>query len=397
MEKRIREMVDRLLLEQGEYAPLELLLAEGRLFYEDYEQWRQSGVEYLEESLFGDPEQILGLLRQAADYAVDLGLDAERTDCKPWGVKQDPLRFSLDPAADRLFFTRYRKPTDEPQLDLFMDTSGSSLANGVVAALVGRDGTEARRLLDQLFDKDPGNNRLGGLERLVEAAEGGGVPAKDIATELELLEKEIEPLARELLAAGSRDFLAPLWQRLGLALANLPFDPASPKLHASYMALRGEAWGQLRLLVEAEPDWQRQPPLLLRHAQACGALHQEIEEIGDWFRLCWDHPDQASHIKDDASPAWRARWRDFLELEPELSVADFPAWSLLHDPGLAKRLDADDRFLAGDLPEAYKLTAKLVVAAVEKDPVKEQIETRKQLQGLNPTLLLHYLQRFGTG
>ena len=56
-DKETREAVDRLLFEQGTYTPLELLLAEGRLMYADYEAWRGGQCDYLEALLFGDPEQ----------------------------------------------------------------------------------------------------------------------------------------------------------------------------------------------------------------------------------------------------------------------------------------------------------------------------------------------------
>ncbi len=56
--RRIEQQIDRLLLEQGEYHPLEFLLQEGRLSYADYESWRNGEIRDLSEMLFGDPEQI---------------------------------------------------------------------------------------------------------------------------------------------------------------------------------------------------------------------------------------------------------------------------------------------------------------------------------------------------
>ncbi len=44
IDKFIQQAVDRLLLEQGVYTPLELLLAEGRLLFADYEAWRAGRV-----------------------------------------------------------------------------------------------------------------------------------------------------------------------------------------------------------------------------------------------------------------------------------------------------------------------------------------------------------------
>ena len=55
IDKAVQQAVDRLLLEQGGYTPLELLLAEGRLLFADYEDWRAGQVEYLDELLFIQP------------------------------------------------------------------------------------------------------------------------------------------------------------------------------------------------------------------------------------------------------------------------------------------------------------------------------------------------------
>jgi hypothetical protein len=397
MDKQIQQAVDKLLLEKGGYSPLELLLEEGRLLYEDYEQWRQGGEGDLEEALFGDPEQIRERLQQAADYAIALGLVSEHQDYLPWGGSGGELRFSIETGINRLFHTHYHKPADAPQLDLFMDATGASLVNGIVTALIGRDGAEANRLLSQLFDSDPGNGRLGGLERLVVAQGELVEPVRDAMAEMEVLEREITPLAEELLGRGSRDYLMPHWQRLGQALDGHPFDPGSPRLHASYPALRGEAWGRLKALVEAESGWREQPLLLCRHAQACGRLRLEVEEGCDWFRICCCFPDQADAIGREASRIWRARWLDFLELEPELPEGDFPAWSLLHEPGLVKGLEAVDCLEGAEIPEDHHLTAELVAAAISRLSVTDLIEPRKRLQALNPSLFQHYLQRFGKG
>jgi len=67
-------LVDRLLHRQGVYLPLELLLAEGRLLYPDFDQWRAGAIAYLDECLFGDSDKSVQLLRAAAQYARALGL-----------------------------------------------------------------------------------------------------------------------------------------------------------------------------------------------------------------------------------------------------------------------------------------------------------------------------------
>lgn len=100
MNPQIQHRVDQLLLEQGEYIPLEFLLAEGRLYYSDYEQWRSGKLKLLEEGLAGDTEQIRKDLTRAVVYARALGLQSTPLDYRPWG-ESTPLRFSSDFLLDR--------------------------------------------------------------------------------------------------------------------------------------------------------------------------------------------------------------------------------------------------------------------------------------------------------
>ncbi|MGD8590512.1 MAG: hypothetical protein PVG22_16940 [Chromatiales bacterium] len=396
IDKAVQQAVDRLLLEQGAYTPLELLLAEGRLLFADYEDWRAGQLSYLDELLFGDPEQSQTLLQQAAGYAQALGLEAEALAYPPWGGGANQP-FSPHAEFDRLFHTRYRKPETAPQLDLFMDTSGASLVNGIRQALIGRDPSEARRQLDLLFDTDPGNHQLGGLERLIEAAEQLPLPVEETAGELETLQQELRPLALDLLGAGSRDYLAPFWRRLLETLWEQPFDPEHPERHASFMALQLEDWDLVQQSIEDLAEWHVQPVLLRRFARASGRLQQPERAACCWFLLCWRFPDQAEAIGREAEPLWRQRWRRFQELEPELPNRDFPAWSLLEQPALVKRLETADCFTDVEIPQAYRVTAELVSASAAALPAGELIEQRKRLKALNPSLFDHYLERFGRG
>ena len=396
VDKPVQRAVDKLLLEQGSYTPLELLLAEGRLLFADYEAWREAQSRYLDESLFGDPGQIQALLQQAAVYAEALGLEAESFSYPRWGGGGD-LQFSREIDFDRLFHTRYRKPADVPQMDLFMDATGSILVKGIQAALVGRDFAEARRQLDLLFDADPGNHRLGGLEQLVEATLKLDLAVEDAAGEQAYLEQELRPLAVDLLGPASRDFLASFWRRLIQAVWHEDFDAGQPERHASYMAIQVEAWDLVQQSIESVTDWTAHPFLLRRYAQACGRLQQSDQAVCCWFRFCWAFADQAGAIGTEAEPAWRHRWQCFLGLDPELDNRDFPAWSLLEQPGLVKRLALVGCLADVKVPEDYRVTAKLVTASTSDTPASDLIEQRRHLQTLNPKLFGHYLERFGRG
>ncbi len=393
-DKETREAVDRLLFEQGTYTPLELLLAEGRLLYADYEAWRGGQCEYLEERLFGDPGQSRDLLQRAEDYAKALGLAPQPQRYVSGGAQPGQcLRFSAASAPERCFHSGYSKDDAALQLDLLMDSAGVTLANGIIRALIQQDGVEARRLLERLFENDPGHHQLGGLERLVMAGSMAS-PVEDALLELTGLQQELCPLAEEILGPGARHFLAPQWQRLTQALLGVGFDPHHPELHSSYSALRAEDWGQVKASVEAISGWEKQPVLLRRHARACGRLHQDSEAVSDWFRLCWRFPDQARCIGDEGESQWRHSWGRFLELDPELPNRDFPAWVLIDQPGLARWL-ATGRCLDGvDVPEDYRATVELVQEKPSALVDTALMEQRKLLQASNPELFTCYLRDF---
>ena len=393
-DKETREAVDRLLFEQGVYTPLELLLAEGRLLYADYETWRGGQCDYLEDLLFGDAEQSYDLMKRAEAYVRALGLAAETQRYASWGVQQGhSLRFSSATAPDRCFHTGYCKSDDTPQLDLLMDTAGVTLANGIIRALPQRDEVEARRLLNRLFEIDPGHRQLGGLERLVAAASLES-PVEDAAFELLTLQRELCPLAEEILGPGARHYLAPQWRRLARALLDVDFDEDNPELHSSYPSLRAEDWGQVKASVEAESNWEEQPVLLRRHARACGRLHLDSEALSGWFRLCWHFPDQAAFIGSEAEPEWRRYWQRFLELDPELPNRDFPAWALIDQPGLARWLATERCFADFDVPEDYRATAELVQVKSCSLVDAGLLDKRKLLQVCNPELFACYLRDF---
>ena len=396
-DKETREAVDRLLFEQGAYTPLELLLAEGRLLYADYEAWRGGQCDYLEDRLFGDPGQSHDLLQRAEDYAKALGLAPEPQRYVSGGTQPGQcLRFSAASAPQRCFHTGYRKDDAVAQLDLLMDSAGVTLANGIIRALVQQDGVEARRLLERLFETDPGHHQLGGLERLV-AAGNLTSPLQHVAVELTQLQQELCPLAEEILGPGARHFLAPQWRRLTQALLDVDFDPDNPQLHSSYSALRSEDWEQVTASVEATSAWQQQPVLLRRHARACGRLHRDSQAVSDWFHLCWRFPDQAASIGDEGELQWRRSWQRFLELDQDLPNRDFPAWVLIDQPGLARWLATERCFDDVEAPEDYRVTAELVPTKSSLLVDADSIGKRKLLQLSNPGLFSCYLRATTTG
>ncbi|MBL3600032.1 MAG: hypothetical protein JMN25_09195 [gamma proteobacterium endosymbiont of Lamellibrachia anaximandri] len=393
MSNPIRQAVDQLLMEQGEYSPLELLLVEGRLDYSDYEAWRTGNIPRLEQVLFGDPEKLDGLLAEAQEYATALALQPETLRYHAWGdTGGSPLSFSDNNIREQRFHTVFRKAEDQPQFDLFMDATATNLANGIVLALIDRNNGEAHRLLNQLYEVDPGHPRLGALERMVEAGDRLAEPVADNAQELHYLKDELLPLAERELGRESRNLLVPHWRRLTDALQDQAFDPTQPELHASYTASQAFDWEAVRRTAQKDPGWPQQALLLRRHAHACGRLHNLLESLQSWIRLCWSFPHEAGTIATEADADLQQMWRLFLALDPELTAEDFPAWLLLIRPGLVRQLpspEGDER-----CPPSYARVYHMLREGQQSQntPNATEIQRRGELKQLNPELFIHYMR-----
>ncbi len=400
MTQDIQHQVDQLLLEQGEYLPLEFLLQEGRLLYADYEAWRNGEFDYLDKALFGDHEHIKQQLTQAADYLQRRGWQAEPTVYHSWlDDTTRRLRFSQNDALDQCFHQGYHKPEDQPQMDLFTDAPATTLFNGITQALMNRNPPEARRLLEQLYDIAPDHARLGELEHLVEAAEGLGTPSDNAAADMQMLQQTLTPLAKSLLGKNSRNLLIPLWRRLSAALQNQPYQSTNPTLHPSYTASQSMDWETVHHAVESEPNWHTDAVLLLRHARACEYLHQKPEALLSWFKLCWQFPAQCDIFESSNDHELRQQWIHFLELEPEMPVQAFPAWLLLTKPGLVRQLPEPDSMPEiNDIacPASYVTLYQLQYERMQSHAKNESdnaMALRAQLKQQDPELFQHFLNK----
>jgi hypothetical protein len=389
MNRRIEEQIDQLLLEQGEYHPLELLLQEGRLSYEDYEAWRTGEIRELADMLFGNPEQILKTLKQAAVYLQRLGWESERLIYRERGRPDArPLRFSQESRFDDFFHLAYRKPREQPQLDLFSDTSTTYLVNGITQALKTLNATDARQSLQRLCESAPDYSQLGELERLVEALERLESPLSDMEAELQRLLTETGPLAERHLDKAASFLLTPLWRRLTGALQDRAFDPTQQDLHSSYTAIQARDWPMARQAVEREANWRGQPVLLERHAIACTYIADQAAALRSWCLICWQFPELGDRLDRCGDHTLQSGWQAFLELEPELPTEDFPAWLIMRYPGLILIAPHGD----GDIPcpDSYRTLYHLLHDS-EKGMDDEIMDLRAKLKQQASLLFRHYL------
>ena len=446
IEPELQAQVDAQLMEQGAFAPLDLLFNSGRLIYSDYESWRRREMDLLDDVLMGDRGKILAELERAAAYARSIGLVEQAQEFFAWGdasvraghpaggghaagtghaavgagaaavasgearvgvvgggeagarAPGKPLRISAEPKLHRLIGCRYLPAQSAPQMDLFFDNPVVTLTNGIARALCARNVLEGQRQLDRLYVQAPNHPDLAAFDRLVGGLDDLSRPIENPASRLEFLES-IAPTARHLLGSGSRDYLSPLWRHLADALAEHAFSPDEPNLHRSFALSQAQDWVGVSESIVAEAGWWSHPPLCLRLADSAFRRRRRVEALTAWCYLCWVAPDQVAAAverlrQSDLSGLWQA----FLDCEedcaadsagsssaPALTARDFPAWLLLREPGLARQLSVD--LPRGDSPaeERYRCVHRWIHAhrAHLQD---EEMALRRQLQQSHPVL-----------
>ena len=130
----------QLLMEHGEYVPLELLLATNRLGYEDYRAWREGRLETLDAVLADGKRESCAWLEAAQSWACALGLAAEPTVHHGWEENAGTvLVASSDLRLNALLSTRCRHIRQHDQLDLFIDSAQTAAVNALVDALAVRN------------------------------------------------------------------------------------------------------------------------------------------------------------------------------------------------------------------------------------------------------------------
>jgi hypothetical protein len=400
----LQSQVDAQLLEQGAFAPLELLFNTGRLLYSDYENWRRCEIDLLDGVLMGNSDKIKTEMEQAVSYARRIGLVEQPQEFHAWhredaaveaGRSDRPLRISLDPQLRRLIGSRYVRAQSVPQMDLFFDNPVVALTNGIVQALTTRNLANAQRQLDQLYTQAPNHSDLAAFDQLLAALGRLGHPVEDPRQESAFL-LEVTPTARRLLGAQSRDLLSPLWLQVAEAVAGAPFDPTAPNLHRSFALSQAQDWAAVSDCILREPRWQEHAQLCLRLAESALNRRRRVEALAAWCQVCWRSPtDAATAIGKLRQTELHGLWQKFLDAEsdlqdeaesaPALTEPDFPAWLLLQEPGLVSQLAAD--LPAGDTPaeQHYRSVHRWIQARRARRPA-EELELRKTLQASHPAL-----------
>ncbi|MCE2521348.1 MAG: hypothetical protein J4G15_16400 [Alphaproteobacteria bacterium] len=285
---QVQAAVQQLLLEHGEYVPLELLLATNRLAYEDYRAWREGRLETLDAVLADGQRESCAWLEAAQSWACALALTAEPAVHHGWAENAGTgLVASADPRLNALLSTRFRHIREHDQLDLFIDSAQTAAVNTLVDALTARNVSEARGALDRLVRINRDHGQRFHAAKLISALEAPAPEGPEQGFDrFERMEREWVPAASALLGARRRDFLSPLWRNIGRALDPAPFEPGNPQRHASRAYREGLDWERMRRSVLAVPGHENVPVLLARLAEAHWRLRERARAIETWFALC---------------------------------------------------------------------------------------------------------------
>ena len=392
---QVQAAVQQLLMEHGEYVPLELLLATNRLGYEDYRVWREGRLETLDGVLADGKREICAWIEAAQSWACTLDLAAEPAVHHGWEENAGTvLVASDDPRLNAQLNTRFRHTREHGQLDLFIDSAQTAAVNALVDALTARHASEARGALERLVRIDRDHGQRFHASTLISALEAPtpAEPAQGLEL-LERMEREWVPAAATLLGTRRRDFLAPLWRDIGRALDPAPFDPGNPERHASRAYREGLDWARMRRSVLAVRGYESEPALLARLAEADWRLRDRARAIESWFALCRLAPEAFEQLIEASDfPDWSLRnaWRVAQERaqEQEMTPAWFPAWMLIEEPGLAAVLAP--RHTDDEPSRAFDLVIELLD---HPDLDERGIELRRSLQALHPGLLERFLAK----
>ncbi len=402
IEPKLQASIDYLLQTQGTYSPVELLIYEGFLKYEDYEAWRCGEKIYLERFIDGDVELVRQRLRQAVLWLQHLGLQAEVYNYRRWGVNDDgPLYFceSGNEEVATLYQTHFtRLKNNTQQLDLFFDDRVSVVADALRESLLERRSSETKKILDELACSDPGHHFIKPGELFCEAMDAlqKGEYGSDVRQDVVTLERYIMPFVQELVGGRVRDVVAPFLSVLSDALAEYPFNDETPKLHRSWVLSELLDWYGVHESILSVKDWQSYPVLYVRLAKALYYMDKRSEAVALWCRLCWYFPDYAEQVMSDPAlpdPSVRLAWLEWhdIKVEPALSVHNFPAWLLLNEPGLAQSMKTEEGGAAKLGVESFNLIRKILLAHEEKNRIEKLLVAHgNALKAAHPGLYMLY-------
>jgi hypothetical protein len=385
--------IDQAVSDHSYFCLLDWLLAENLIAYGDYEDWRYSKLSTLDEQIKLDRAELDQLFQHTEALAESLGLSNELQDYYSWQSEtQQALRAADNRDKHRQLTQHWLRAQDLPQLDLFMDNAAVIAENLLTDALSARQWTLAKQQLAQLGALNPNHRRLGRYQDILNYGEHmharPQIETEVITGEFYGLQQEVSPLAREILGASARDYLAFAWRRLADNLAGSRFNPAHPQIHRSYALLQIPDWQAIEHILVDDSQLYQYPQLLETLSASYAMQNKSALALLLWCLLAEKHSDYFEDVIDKESnkdqPIYRL-WDSFGELSDALPTSFFPAFVLLKQPGLTHHKEA-----CGQLESrASQGMIHLLQCRLANE---NEISAREQLQAVSPALLRLYLE-----
>jgi hypothetical protein len=280
------------------------------------------------------------------------------------------------------------------QLDIFLDTRATSLANAVIAALLALDGARATSAVEELRKEAPEHASLSAFERLcrfVEETERDAMPITDA-----LARVEAETVAASA-ALGNRaeEFLRPIWCGLARRAAAQPYDPARPEAYAAALWLRAGDHADADRIASQVPGGENLPDVLRWRCLAQHRLGGLDAALPLLMRFAWFAQARlAALVAELRDPLLERAWRGFLADLGDLDASWFPAWFLHEHRSAALAAEA----VPGHIPAALAYAALIRLLELEKRGHSPAlVSQRARLRSLGEAFFEFYLARRSVG
>lgn len=272
-------------------------------------------------------------------------------------------------------------PGPADQLDLFRDSPAEIAASAVRRALEAGSAALAREKLAPLRGLPAYALVVADCERCLELIERRDARWREAAIAVPWIESELWPAAERCLPRSAMRLLRPALLALLDDIDGAPVPgPTRHHAHPAYLwQLLGEP-AQAVMAIERDPLWQRDPQILLWHADLSERAELQARVQADVAELCFGWPDEAETWLG-GSRTWAAPWTAWCDLDEILPVHAFPAWA---------RLTRATEFPLPAAHDARPGAALLRSAdALARQPT--DLDLRRSLHAQSPALLAAFL------
>jgi hypothetical protein len=286
------------------------------------------------------------------------------------------------------------------QLDLFLDSRAVILANDVAAALLARDVERARAAVSVLRDEAPDYPSLDALARLTAVLDAWSPRVADAAAaeeQVDLLERQVAPVAERALGEAAPAFVASFFRDLAAAALGRGYDPTRPRSHRAWLCLRCGDWAEAEAAADSIPAASANPDAL--HWRSVARYRQRglAAASADLFVLAWAAPQRLPRVVVDCGDELLlCDWQRFERASDWTSVPEselpawFPAWCLLAHPAAAQ--SALHELALPHVPAAQAAGVLRDLLALEREgDTRKLAQQRARLRELNSDLFALYM------